>query len=122
MGFAARCWILAVLQGLSGSSCAQGRGGWQGPAGGWGPQQERHQCLSSHIVELGPWAGGFAPKVNERAGGDGISQNKVSVFPPRPSPNSAVPHDPSHATSSRQRDAPRPVVKACLYKSTRCLP
>lgn len=30
--------ILAVLQGLAGSSSAQGRCGWQDPARGWRPQ------------------------------------------------------------------------------------
>lgn len=55
--------VLAVLQSPAGSSGAQGRCGWQDPAGGQRPERERHQCLSGCVGELGPWGGGFAPRV-----------------------------------------------------------
>lgn len=109
-GLLADVGILAVLQGLAGNSSAQGRCGWQDPDGDWSLERERHQCLSSRVGELGPWRGGFAPRVDARAGcGDMVRQDKISIFP-QDLPQILL----SPMTHfSHQKDVPRPVVKTC---------
>lgn len=44
---------MAVLRDPAGDSGAQGRLSWEVTAGGWRPEQKRHQHLSKHVHELG---------------------------------------------------------------------
>lgn len=114
MGFAARCWALAALHGLPGGSCAQGRGGWQDPAGG-GATAGDTKVFQVTLVNLGHglW---LCPKGGcQSRWRCGFSEQDVCLSP-RLSPNTAVPH----ATSSHQRDAPRIVKAPCTNPHAVC--